>query len=196
MAEITHEYRTDDEVVTTPPPPPPPPPPPADRPREVAREVRRGTVERTRSLGRGTARMVVTALGITGMILGSFLNWTGGRTGVEIPVESYYRTGLDGTTTFLTSAGAVTIGLGILALIGIAMLGGWLIRIAGALGMAAFVLMLVTIGRTDGGSIPADVQIGLWIVLAGSVVTVIAGFMPTTRVVQIPESEIVTNEHR
>ena len=192
MAETMHDHRTDERVVTT----PPPPPPTYDDRDDVRVVERHTTAERTTSLGRGTARMVVAALGISGMILGSFMDWTGGRIGVEHPIESYVRTGTTGDASFFASAGIVTIGLGIIGLIGIAMLGGWLLRLAGVAGIATFVLMLVTMGRVDGASIPEDVQIGLWLVLAGSIFTLIAGFIRATTVVQVPESEIVTTERR
>ncbi len=192
MPGITdHDHRTDERVTTA----PPPPPPPVEHDRSDVEVVETHTAAATTSsLTRGATRMLIASLGIAGMIVGSFLDWTGGRIGVEIPIESYVRTGVTGDASFFTSAGIVTIGLGIVGLIGIAMLGGWLLRLAGIGGVAAFVLMLITMGRTDTNSIPEDVQLGLWLVLAGGLVTLFAGFISAKKVVEVPDSQVVRTE--
>jgi hypothetical protein len=150
-------------------------------------------VERDRVVDRGPSptvagttapnivRMVLTILGAGAMIVGSFLTWVVNSTntsviGTELPFRSFYRPVFDATAaSFVTSAGAVMILLGLLALLGMAGWRGWLTRFAGALGVIGFALIAIQMNRA-GLSLPNDIGVGLWVTLAGSLVALVGGF--------------------
>jgi hypothetical protein len=164
---VAHEHDQDDHVV------------------ERERVVDRGP---TRTVAVTTApnivRMVLSIIGAGAMIVSAFLVWVmnttnGSIVGTELTIRSYYRPNFFSAAQFLTSAGAVMILLGLLALLGMAGWGGWLTRIAGALGIIAFVLILIEMNRA-GLSLPNDIGVGMWIALGGSLVALIGGFFSIT----------------
>jgi hypothetical protein len=120
------------------------------------------------------ARILLTLLGAAGLIIGAFLSWAFGDPGVNVGPEAFYTTNVPTDASLVTSAGGIVILLGILAILGLAPRTGWLTTLAGVLGIVAFALVLITLYRLDQSV--SDVQIGLWLVLAGGVVAVIAGF--------------------
>lgn len=137
--------------------------------------------------GPGTvaARVLLTALGAAGMIVGAFLEWVGGDRGIDLSYRVFFQSSPEGHPVFLTSAGVVVIAMALLALLGLA--GNWITRLAGALGIAAFVLFAISVYRAETTSAFLEsIQIGAWLVLAGSVVALIAGFVGTRRVVSLP----------
>jgi hypothetical protein len=99
-----------------------------------------------------------------------------GRDGVDLAFRAYYRPVFT-NSAFLMSAGAVMILLALFALVGLADRGGWLSRIAGALGIVAFVLILISMGRAVGMDLPDDIGEGLVWSVAGSTVVLIGGFL-------------------
>src|SRR5262245_15880348 len=138
-------------------------------------------------------RAVLTLAGAAGMIVGAFMDWTGGRSGVNLGIRALWTT--DFTTSgdsFVATVGFVFIVLGLLAIVGLAPTTGWLTRFAGALGIAGFVLFAIEIYRAD--LTASDIQVGAWVALAGSVVALVGGFLggrrtvvtaaPTTTVVE------------
>jgi hypothetical protein len=138
----------------------------------------------TRTVAATTApnmvRMVLTIIGAGGMIFSSFLVWvmntpSGSIVGTDLTVRSYYRPNFFSAAQFITSAGAVMILLGLLALLGMAGWGGWLTRIGGALGIIAFVLIVIEMNRA-GLSLPNDIGVGLWLALGASLVALVGGF--------------------
>jgi hypothetical protein len=130
-------------------------------------------------------RVLFTTLGAAGMIVGAFLEWIGGERGTELSYRIFFQPNPDSGSTFITSAGAVIIALAIIALLGLA--GNWITRLAGALGIAAFVLFAISVYRAETTSTFLEsIQIGAWLVLAGSVVALIGGFVGTRRVVSLP----------
>jgi hypothetical protein len=148
--------------------------------------------------GTGTiaGRVIFTTLGAVGMIVGAFLDWFGGDRGTDLSYRVFFQPVRDigpGLTpleineqAFLTSAGSVVIAIAVLALVGLA--GSWITRLAGALGVAAFVLFAISVYRTETASSFLDsMEIGAWLVLIGSVITLIGGFVGTRRVVALPE---------
>ena len=132
-------------------------------------------------------RIVLSALGAAGMIIGAFLAWFSfaegdvppgvGLTGLDVSNSVFYSTDDPFGASFIGSAGLAAIILGVLALLGMAFRTGWLTSLAGALGIIAFVLVLITLYRVpDGGFTVSNVGIGLWVVLAGGVLALIGGF--------------------
>jgi len=129
-------------------------------------------------------RIVLTLLGAAGMIVGAFLRWIHGINGVQLDVRSLWRTEFLNTSTFVRTVGFVVIVLGLIAIVGLAPRAGWLTRLAGVLGIVAFVLFTITIYRTPGRQFPdPSAWLGAWIALIGSVVALIAGYFGTRTVV-------------
>ncbi|MGH9169128.1 MAG: hypothetical protein ACRD02_15005, partial [Acidimicrobiia bacterium] len=89
----------------------------------------------------------------------------------------FYSTDFPFDTDLIQSAGAVTILLGILALLGLVLRTGWLTTLAGVLGLVAFALVVITLFRVSEQDFGIDnVSIGLWVVLAGSILAILGGF--------------------
>ncbi len=157
----------------------------------VERPVERTVVDSTPptttvSPGRGVLRLVLGALGAAGLFVGAFLAWVNDINGIDLSNRVFFTTDVRATTQFLASAGAITIAIGLVALLGLTLINGWVVRLAGMAGIIAFVLSVISMARAQGFSLPQDIGIGLWVLLAGSVLAVIAGFVPTTRVVERP----------
>src|SRR5438094_6973489 len=128
-------------------------------------------------------RIVLTLLGAAGMIVGAFLRWIHGITGVQLDARALWRTEFLNTSTFVRTAGFVVIVLGLLAIVGLAPRGGWLTRLAGVLGIVAFVLFTIELDRTPGRQFPdPGAWVGAWTALSGSIIAMIAGFFGTRRV--------------
>jgi uncharacterized membrane protein YidH (DUF202 family) len=144
---------------------------------------RREEVASFMPVGSVLGRVVLTLIGAALLIVGAMLDWVNGIAGTSMSWEAYYRTNLSGGSEFITSAGAIVIGIAILGLIGLATRGGWLIRLAGALGIVAFALFLIEAIRADVVNAVDDLQVGMWLVLAGGIVTVIGGFFGGWRTV-------------
>lgn len=132
-------------------------------------------------------RLVLSVLGAAGMIIGAFLSWLRfdegmappgvGLTGLDVSNSIFYSTDDPFGASFIESAGLVAIVLGVVALLGMALRTGWLTSVAGALGIIAFALVLITLYRVeDAGFDVSNVAIGLWVVLAGGVLALIGGF--------------------
>jgi hypothetical protein len=157
----------------------------------VERPVERTIVESTAptttvSPGRGVLRLVLVALGAAGLFVGAFLEWVNGVNGIDLSNRVFFTTDVRATTQFLASAGLIAIVIGLVALLGLTLINGWVVRLAGIAGIIAFVLSVISMARAQGFSLPQDIGIGLWVLLAGSALTVIAGFVPTTRVAERP----------
>jgi hypothetical protein len=123
-------------------------------------------------------RIGLTLAGAAGMIIGSFMGWFQSFAGNEIGLRTLWGVPHH-TGVFIRSAGAVTILLGLIAIVGLAPRSGWLTRLAGALGVVVFILLTIQVYRAPGGFTIADVSIGAWVVLAGSILALIGGFMGT-----------------
>lgn len=149
-----------------------------------------------------TARIVVLLLAGAAFILGSFLTWISlgelgdiaeqlgqelpATAGINLDFDIFYSVSEDPTgASFFASAGMITIAIGIIALLGILI--PWLARLAGALGIIAFVLFVVTLYRAPGeGAFQTgigNVGIGMWLVLAGGILALIGGFLVGRRTV-------------
>ena len=72
--------------------------------------------------------------------------------------------------------------LALLGIVGLAAWTGGLGRLAGALGVAGFVLFAIQVFRASGqhlAGLDTRIEIGAWLALAGSVILLIAGFLST-----------------
>ena len=140
-------------------------------------------------------RILLTLLGAGGLIVSAFLKWTT-RTGVDTDIRSLWLANRFGTgnATFVKTVGFAVIVLGLLAIIGLAPRSGWLTRLAGAVGLAGFILFVIELYRST-GNVAHDVsalQIGAWLELIASIVTLIGGFLGTrTRYVMPPAPAVI-----
>jgi len=139
------------------------------------------TVHRTHWASLAT-RMVLTLLGAAGLIIGGLLDWVstgGGTAGTKLDVKVLWDTSAGTTTTFVRTVGFVSIVLGLLAIVGLAFRSGWLTRIAGALGIVAFVLFAITVSRASNLSFPGSIGVGAWVALAGGAIALAGGYLGT-----------------
>ena len=149
--------------------------------RPAAAEDRRVVVETAPSPefgGRFVFRLLLTLAGAAAMIVGAFGAWTPTHAGTELSDRALVQTTFT-TSTFLISVGAIGIALGLVAEIGLAFRSGWVTRFAGTLGIVTVALYAIELSRIP-GPFPADgIGLGAWAFLAGSVATLIGGFLTT-----------------
>jgi hypothetical protein len=150
-----------------------------------------------------SARIILTLVGAAAMIVGAFLDWFAfpenivppgadvpGTAGIEWNWSILYSTETDPfDASFFTSVGFIAIVLGLLALLGLALRTGWLTRLAGVLGIVVVILYAITLYRVPedqsvpGGFSISQIGLGAWIVVAGGLIVLVAGFLGSRRVV-------------
>lgn len=91
--------------------------------------------------------------------------------------RSVYQDSFAGTNDIVQSIGGVSILLGLIAVLGLADASGWLVRLAGVVGIVGSVLFIIQVQRSSEHSM----QIGLWFALAGSVLCVLGGLAGSER---------------
>jgi len=136
------------------------------------------------SPARVVLRLALVSIGAAALLVGSFLEWVNGIDGIDLSNRVFVRADIQTTTRFVESAGFVAMAIGLIAVLGLALVSGWIIRLAGIAGIIAFVLSLISLARVQEPSLPQGIGVGLWMLLAGSIVIVLAGFVPTTRTVE------------
>jgi hypothetical protein len=163
---------------------------------------RRAVVRRGPSPAGVAVRVLLTILGAAGLIVGAFLAWlrrpSSGSAAQQAKLvlqnagSKIAGTHLSGKAYFseqfhvghlLKSAGLPMIVLGLIALIGLAPRSGWLTRLAGALGIVAFILFAIEVIRSPQAKI-SNMGIGAWMCLVGAVLALIGGFFGTRPVVE------------
>jgi hypothetical protein len=145
--------------------------------RPAAPSERRVVVESTSEFGGlFVVRLLLTLAGAGAMIVGAFGAWNETLAGTEMTNRALVQTTFT-TSTFLLSIGAMAIALGLAAVIGLAFRSGWLTRLAGALGIVAFVLYVIELFRVPGPFATGTIGWGAWTFLAGSVVALVGGFL-------------------
>jgi hypothetical protein len=155
---------------------------PYGRPTVAPREVAPAPVAPRPSYFGLATRIILTLAGAAGMIIGGFMNWTNGMAGVDMSDRAFYQTAFVHEGNFLATVGFASIALGLVALLGMALRSGWLTRLAGALGIVAFVLFTIQLARAD-ASLPGAIDMGAWLCLGGGIVALIGGFFGTRTVV-------------
>jgi hypothetical protein len=136
------------------------------------------------SPARVVLRLALVAIGATGLLVGAFLEWVNGIDGIDLSNRVFVRADIQTTTRFVESSGFVAMAIALVAVLGLALVSGWIIRLAGIAGIIAFVLSLISLARIQEPSLPQGIGVGLWMLLAGSIVIVLAGFVPTKRTVE------------
>jgi hypothetical protein len=120
-------------------------------------------------------RIVLTLVGAAGMVISVFMNWAQGNAASDISVRALWSTRFSHQgNDWLTALAAVMIAVALIAIVGLAPRTGVLTSLAGALGIAVFVLFLVQLYRAN--FTVSDLDPGAWIALAGSTVALIGGF--------------------
>ena len=116
------------------------------------------------------------------MVISVFMDWARGNAATDISVRALWSTRFGHAgNNWLTTIGAVIIALALIAIIGLAPRTGMLTSLAGALGIAVFVLFLVQLYRAD--FTVNDLDPGAWVALAGSIVALVGGFFGARTVV-------------
>ena len=152
-------------------------------------------VTRERPSASAVLRAVLTVASVAALAVGAFMDWINETTGDNLAFDAYWRNPTATTDTLMRSAAVLMIGIAVAGLLGLAFRGGWLLRLAGAVGLAGVLLLFVQMGRAD-MSILDDTEEGLWLCLAGATGLLIAGFVPTTKVVaERPPLERRDDEH-
>ena len=118
-----------------------------------------------------TSRILLTTLGAAGLIVGAFLNWTRDMQGTHMTWKSVYQDSFGSTNDIVQSIGGISILVGLIAVLGLADASGWLIRLAGAVGVVGSVLFIIQVQRSS----DHGMQIGLWFALIGSVLCIMGG---------------------
>ena len=81
--------------------------------------------------------------------------------------------------------------VGLVAVVGLAMGTGWLTRLAGAVAVVGFVLFAIEVYRSSADDV---IEIGAWLVLAGGIVSMIAGFLGPRQVITAPTNTVIVDE--
>ena len=141
-------------------------------------------------------RILLTLAGAAGLIISAFLDWVRGVTGVNLDIRSLWLINRFSTSnsTFYETVGFAVIVLGLIAIIGLAPRSGWLTRLAGAVGIAGFILFVIQLYRSTGANDVGDLRLGAWVALAGSVVALIGGFLGTRVRYVMPPAPAVLQE--
>lgn len=147
-----------------------------------------GTNNRMAGVG---SRVFLTLLGAAVIVVGAFLEWTAGIDGTKLDIRAFWTTPLRSTGVFVQTAGFAMIVLGLVAVIGLALGTGWVTRLAGAVAIVGLILFGIEVYRS---SADESLQLGAWIVLAGGVVTLVAGFFGSQRPVTTPPATQVIVE--
>jgi hypothetical protein len=121
--------------------------------------------------------MLLTLIDSAGLIVSAFLSWIRPDEvrGIEISYRAFYRTTFTANASFLRSAGAVAVLIGLVAILGLASRAGWITRFAGALGIIGFALFTITLYRLN-LNVPASMGPGPWFMLGGGLVAMFGGF--------------------
>ncbi len=141
------------------------------------------------SYGGLVARIVVTLIGAAGLIIGSFATVVDGTAGTDIPVKALWTTDLSGSA-FVSSLGFAMIVVALVAIVGMALRTGVLTSLAGAVAIAATILLLVQVNRVDGNLNGVDA--GMWLWGAGGLLCLIGGFIRTRR--EVVETTTTTTD--
>jgi hypothetical protein len=125
--------------------------------------------------------------------IASFSDWYGGMLGTDLGIRAFWRTDPGTTSTLFQSAAVVTVALAILTLLSLATVRGGLLRLTGALGLVAAFLIGIEMQRA-GINIVSEAQVGLWLIIAGGGLALVAGFVPATKTVARTSGEVVNRD--
>jgi hypothetical protein len=147
--------------------------------------------ERPSTMALVRALIAVAAVALIGF--GAFMDWVNGVTGDALSFRAFWQTDPGTTTDLVRSVAAGALAIAIVGLLGLATFNGWLLRLAGAIGMVGIFLLLVQLGRADLSIVDAA-DAGVWMFLAGAVILLVAGFVPITKKVTSRSETVVVPE--
>jgi hypothetical protein len=124
-----------------------------------------------KSMGAMAGRVLLTLIGASGLVVGAFMEWVRGVRGMNLSIEALYSRELAQRADIPATVGFVALVIGIVAIVGLAT-GGWLTRLAGALGIVVFVLLLIQLYLGDTQLLPGP---GPWLILTGGMVAAVGG---------------------
>lgn len=124
-------------------------------------------------------RVLLTIGAAACFIVGAFTRWMGTLRGNDLSIRFFYSTDVHAPANFFVSGAILLIVLAILALAGLAVASGWPTRLAGALGLVAFVLFAVELYRSPTLNPPQDIGFGMWLTLAGGLLALLGGVVGT-----------------
>jgi hypothetical protein len=124
-----------------------------------------------RSMGDMAGRVLLTLIGAAGLLVGAFMQWFKGMTGTHLSVKALYTHPFQSETHLPSTVGFAVIVLAFVALVGLAT-SGWLTRLAGALGIMVFILLIIQLYLPHSQFLPGP---GPWLVLAGGMVAAVGG---------------------
>jgi hypothetical protein len=143
--------------------------------------------------GRQAGRLAATVIGALALIAAPFLKWTAARDGDELTLRALVRTDFGAQPDFIKTVGALSILIGLLALIGIADRTGWLTRLAGVAALVVSVTFAIESYRSAGGGFgsPHGTHAGSGLELVGALVLLIGGLLGSrvVRVAAVAEPE-------
>ncbi len=124
-----------------------------------------------KSMGAMAGRVLLTLIGASGLVVGAFMEWVRGVRGMNLSIEALYSAQLAQRADLPATVGFVALVIGIVAIVGLAT-GGWLTRLAGALGIVVFVLLIIQLYLGDTQLLPGP---GPWLILTGGMVAAVGG---------------------
>jgi hypothetical protein len=133
---------------------------------------------------RNPTAMILGVVGALLVILGGFLfNWLSsgaiGFKGTDAPISLLWSSSDSAVeVSFASSAGLIVIAIGVIALIGALIARTGLLVIGGVLGVLAYALVAINLIRIDALDIGiGDFGLGLWAILIGGILPIVAGLM-------------------
>ncbi len=124
-----------------------------------------------KSMGAMAGRVLLTLIGASGLVVGAFMEWVRGVRGMNLSVEALYSSRLAERADVPATVGFIALVIGIVAIVGLAT-GGWLTRLAGALAIVVFILLIIQLYLGDAQILPGP---GPWLILTGGMVAAVGG---------------------
>jgi hypothetical protein len=124
-------------------------------------------------------RFILTLAGAAALVIAVFQVWINSANGDALAFDAYWKMNPATDVNFWRSAALVPLGCAVLGVIGLMSLSGWISRLAGAIAIVAFGLIVVELARAD-ATLPDAIGSGLWWMLGGGVVLVIGSMVAPT----------------
>jgi amino acid transporter len=153
----------------------------------MAGEVRQAELESDRAL-RQVGRVVLTLVAVAALVVAAFVDWVPQRVGDELTIKALVGTNFQSQGDFVKTAGALTVLVALVALLGLVDRTGWLTRLTGAAALIMFVLFAVQAYRYFGHDASAAFhhsRTGVWLLVGSGLLLLIGGFLGA-RVVAVP----------
>lgn len=120
-------------------------------------------------------RVLFTVVGGAALVVAAFLNWSRDMTGITLSNHSLINTEFLKQSDAVRTVGGLAVVIGLVGIFGLVDRSGWLTRLCGVLGIALFAMFVIQVLRSDAHTM----QPGAWLALAGGVVMLIGGFLPS-----------------